>query len=287
MDDGGLVHNSTDGKFYYHFTGNYCNQKRDNNSCTYQNIYNPNGAYGNCPNSAMYSGVDSDYNPVTNTWSGNRLGVSGRPRSGELKYTFYDAKSNLIYRPLATGRKGIRFYKYSPISDSWTYVDDGSGIDFYSLSYAQPAHDLNNRMVYWWDPKKGKIYRYSIATNTTTLMSSIAPKGTNPRWSNTSMDWDSANSVILIPHFEDDDVRHTPMLFHVYKPSTDAWTKNITMNSWNGKRPAGRNVIYDRAHNLILVFGYVWDRVNGTNQMWFYRYGGGAGSEIHNRPATP
>jgi hypothetical protein len=200
--------------------------------------------------------------------------------------TIYDATLNKIIGFLGSGRNGIGVYYYDVAGDSWTSSVKIRGTDFYYANTVQPAHDKVGRAAYLWDAWKGKLYKYNIATDVMSLISSSAPTRIGSTWDQFNTVWDSTHNLVLFPQSQDVPGQVVPMKFHSYDPSTNTWVNNITMNSWNGKKPYGRECIYDPAHNLLVVLGYVWNSTNGTNQMWFYRYGGGVGTSTDTTPPS-
>ncbi len=280
MDEGALFYNTNDGKFYYFFSGDYCQECRltntPQNGCQYPNtIYDPNCKYGSCRNSTMMSMVNLKYDPLTHTWDGTSL-LANSPLAGATHWTIYDQTSNKGFLFGAGNSDSIRVYTYNIATNAWTSSNKTPGAIKANLNYLTKghwAHDKVNRVVYLWDPYFGKIFKYDIATDTMSLISSNAPSPESTRsfYGQWPCEWDSANEVILMN--ETFEQQTFPMVFHAYKPSTNIWRKNLACNSWDGKKPWGRESFYDAAHNLLILLGYV-ESPYGTNQMWFYRYGG-------------
>jgi len=282
MDEGGLFYNSNDGRFYYFFSGNYCQECRllttPQNGCQYPNtVYDPNCTHGSCRNSAMMSMVNLRYDPISNTWDGTHL-MANSPQAGYDHWAIHDQTLNKAFEFGVGNSDSIRVYTYDISNNVWSKSDKIPGAiraNRNNLSRGHWAYDKSARVVYLWDSYFGKIFSYNIATDRMSLISSDAPFPERDRYfvGQWPYEWDSTNNIIFMNEcFEN---QTFPMVFHTYKPSTNTWQKNLPYNSWNGKYPWGRESFYDAVHNLYILLGYVGSTY-GTNQIWFYRYGGGA-----------
>jgi len=291
MDEGALMYNSSNGKFYYFFAGSYCHMCRAGASCTTSYVYDPNCSYGNCHDSAMVTKVNIRYDPTTNTWDPTPL----KKPSGHYtpNWGTYDPILNRTIHFIGY-KGGIERQYYDIQSNSWgTKKDFPFSIDLRrSITQGSFAHDKVSRVIYLWgtshpDNSDKRIWKYDIAADTMISFDTNAPGKLDPVvwYQYYNIVWDSANDVMLIPQCEDTGASH-PMQFHSFDPKTHVWKKNMNKNSWNGKQPWGREGIYDSVHNLLIILGYNQDNIDGTNQMWFYRYGGGAGTSTDKTPPS-